>query len=89
MTSEVLIANPAVANLIATGKTNQIYSSMETGGNLGMQTLEEDLARLWSSNQISETTAMTMARSPQIVPDRAAPVASIERAPFTCGRSMR
>jgi twitching motility protein PilT len=72
VTSEVLIANPAVANLIATAKTNQIYSSMETGGNQGMQTLEEDLARLMVSNQISETTAMTMARSPQIVRDRAA-----------------
>ena len=65
VTSEVLIANPAVANLIATGKSNQIYSSMETGGLTGMQTLEEDLARLWASNQISESTAMAMARNPQ------------------------
>jgi twitching motility protein PilT len=72
VTSEVLIANPAVANLIATGKSNQIYSSMETGGLTGMQTLEEDLARLWASNQISESTAMAMARSPQVVRDRAA-----------------
>ncbi|HEY5312458.1 MAG TPA: type IV pilus twitching motility protein PilT, partial [Pirellulales bacterium] len=72
VTSEVLIANPAVANLIATGKSNQIYSSMETGGNQGMQTLEEDLARLLAAQQISETTAMTMARNPQIVRDRLA-----------------
>ncbi|HEX3657831.1 MAG TPA: PilT/PilU family type 4a pilus ATPase [Pirellulales bacterium] len=72
VTSEVLIANPAVANLIATGKSNQIYSSMETGGNQGMQTLEEDLARLLAAHQISETTAMTMARNPQIVRDRMA-----------------
>ena len=72
VTSEIMIANPAVANLIATAKGNQIYSSMETGGHLGMQTLEEDLARLWAANQISETTAMTMARNPQIVRERAA-----------------
>jgi twitching motility protein PilT len=72
VTSEILIANPAVANLIATAKSNQIYSSMETGGHLGMQTLEEDLARLWASNQISEATAMAMARNPQVVRERAA-----------------
>ncbi len=70
------MANPAVANLIATAKSNQIYSSMETGGHLGMQTLEEDLARLWASNQITEPTAMAMARNPQIVRDRAASLRS-------------
>lgn len=72
VTSEVLIANPAVANLIASAKGNQIYSAMESGGHLGMQTLEEDLARLWAGNLISETTATTLARNPAIVRDRAA-----------------
>jgi twitching motility protein PilT len=76
VTSEVLIANPAVANLIATGKSNQIYSSMETGSHTGMQTLEEDLARLLVANQISEPTAMAMARNPQVVRDRVASLRS-------------
>jgi twitching motility protein PilT len=70
--SEVLMNNPAVANLIATGKSNQIYSMMETGTAQGMQTLEYDLARLWMSNLISENTAQTMARNPQVLRDRAA-----------------
>lgn len=70
--SEVLAVTPAVANLIATAKGNQIYSSMETGTAQGMQTLEHDLARLWVSGQISETTAATMARNPNIMRDRAA-----------------
>jgi twitching motility protein PilT len=69
--SEILMINPAVANLIASGKSNQIYSSMETGTAQGMQTLEQDLARLWVSGQISESTAAAMARNPNIMRDRA------------------
>ncbi len=56
--AEVLVNTPAVANMIAMGKSSQIYSSMETGKNFGMQTLEQDLARLWVSGRISEQTAV-------------------------------
>ncbi len=70
VTSEILLANPAVANLIATEKTAQIYSAMEAGSALGMQTLEHDLARLMMAGDISETTAAAMARSPNILRDR-------------------
>ncbi len=70
VTSEILLANPAVANLIATEKTGQIYSAMEAGTALGMQTLEHDLARLMMAGDISETTATAMARSPNILRDR-------------------
>ena len=72
VTSEVLIVTPAVANLIATGKSNQITSAMESGGASGMQTLEQDLARLWVTGRISETTAVAMARNPGVLRDRAA-----------------
>ena len=75
VTSEVLMVTPAVANLIATAKSNQIYSAMEAGGAVGMQTLEHDLARLWVGGQISETTAVAMARSPNVLRDRAARIA--------------
>jgi twitching motility protein PilT len=40
---EVLISNPAVANLIREGKTYQLTSVMQTGKNLGMQTMNEHL----------------------------------------------
>ena len=70
--SEILMVSPAIANLIATAKSNQIYSSMETGGAQGMQTIEQDLARLWVAGYISETTAAAMARNPAILRDRAA-----------------
>jgi twitching motility protein PilT len=69
--SEILINTPAVANLIATGKSSQIYSSMETGASQGMQTLEQDLARLWFAGRITETTAFAMARNPGVLRDRA------------------
>ena len=46
MAMEILINTPAVANLIREGKTAQIYSSIQTGGRLGMVTLESSLADL-------------------------------------------
>ena len=69
--SEILINTPAVANLIATCKSAQIYSAMETGTSLGMQTFEQDLARLWVGGSISEATALAMARNPNILRERA------------------
>ncbi len=40
---EVLISNPAVANLIREGKTFQLTSVMQTGKKIGMQTMNEHL----------------------------------------------
>jgi twitching motility protein PilT len=70
--SEILMVTPGVANLIATGKSAQIYAAMEAGAAAGMQTLEQDLARLWMSGRIGETAALAMARNPTIVRERAA-----------------
>ena len=46
MAQEILINTPATANLIREGKTAQLYSQIQTGGELGMQTLEKALASL-------------------------------------------
>lgn len=70
--SEILMLTSAVANLIAFGKSAQIYSAMETGSQHGMQTLEQDLARLWVGGDISEKSALAIARNPNILRDRAA-----------------
>ena len=72
--SEILMVTPAIANLIATAKSAQIYSAMETGTAAGMQTLEQDLARLWSIGRISETAAMAIAKNVNILKDRYAMV---------------
>jgi len=69
--SEVLQVTPAVANLIAAGHTSQIYSLMESGQAVGMQTLEQDLARLWVGGRISEQAAVACARNVRTLHDRA------------------
>ena len=69
--AEVLMITPAVANLIAMGKTNQIHSAMETGRNLGMQTLEQDIARLWVAGRITEQTAVASCKNVAVMRERA------------------
>ncbi len=51
---EVLVATPAVGNLIREGKTFQIPSLLQTGGRHGMVTMEASLKRLHLSGTISE-----------------------------------
>jgi twitching motility protein PilT len=70
--AEVLVNTPAVANLIAMGKSSQIYSSMETGRSFGMQTLEQDIARLWVSGRITEATAIASCKNVNVMRERAA-----------------
>ena len=44
--AEVLVPTPGVRNLIREGKTHQIYSLIQTGGQHGMQTMDASLAGL-------------------------------------------
>jgi twitching motility protein PilT len=55
---EVLIANPAIRNLIREGKTNQIYNSIQTGGKQGMQTMEQSLFELVQAKLVTPEEAM-------------------------------
>jgi twitching motility protein PilT len=54
---EVLICTPAVRNLIREGKVHQIYSIMQAGGRFGMQTMDQSLANLVKSGQITQQLA--------------------------------
>ena len=67
VTSEVLMVNPAVANLIATAKSNQIYLGH---GDRAARRACRPSSRTWpasgSRGQISEATAMAMARNPGV-----------------------
>jgi twitching motility protein PilT len=56
--SEVLVATPAVRNLIREGKTHQIYSAMQAGGKYGMQTMDMSLATLVKAGKVSLETAL-------------------------------
>jgi twitching motility protein PilT len=55
---EVLIATPAVRNMIREGKVHQIYSSMQGGGQYGMQTMDQSLADLVRSSTVSLEVAL-------------------------------
>lgn len=43
---EVMVVTPAISNLIREGKTHQLYSVMQAGGQFGMQTMDAALAEL-------------------------------------------
>jgi len=62
---EVLLATPAIRNLIREGKTHQIYSSLQTGGNLGMQTMDAALATLVRSGKITQKLAEARSSTPE------------------------
>lgn len=64
MAQEIMIVTPAIANLIREGKTSQIYSAIQTGGKLGMQTLEKVLADLYKAGTISFEAAMSKTSRP-------------------------
>jgi len=51
--TEVLVATPAIRNLIREGKTHQIGSAMQAGGQHGMHTLDQHLAELVRTRQIT------------------------------------
>jgi twitching motility protein PilT len=56
---EILIATPAIRNLIRDDKVHQIYSSMQSGQEkLGMQTMNQALARLVERRLITRDVAM-------------------------------
>jgi len=62
---EVLLATPAIRNLIREGKTHQIYSSIQTGANMGMQTMDAALATLVRQGKISMQLAESRSSTPE------------------------
>jgi twitching motility protein PilT len=54
---EVMIATPAIRNLIREGKTHQMLSVLQTGVQQSMQTLDQSLRQLVVSGLVAETTA--------------------------------
>ena len=65
---EVLVPTPAVRNLIREGKTHQIYSALQTGGQFGMQTMDSALAQLVREQKITRELAEARSSSPERLP---------------------
>ncbi|MDI6735592.1 MAG: type IV pilus twitching motility protein PilT [bacterium] len=50
---ETLVGTPAIRNLIREGKTHQMTTLLHTGGQFGMQTLEQSLKTLYQKGDVS------------------------------------
>jgi twitching motility protein PilT len=65
---EIMIGTPAIRNLIRENKVAQMYSSIQTGAQLGMQTLDQNLLELVRRNQVSVVEARSKATNKDIFP---------------------
>ena len=64
MAQEIMIVTPAIANLMREGKAGQVYSAIQTGMKLGMQTMEQALASLVVSGSVSFEEAVSKSGKP-------------------------
>ncbi|NLD01243.1 MAG: type IV pilus twitching motility protein PilT [Gammaproteobacteria bacterium] len=62
---EIMLGTLAIRNLIREDKVAQMYSAIQTGGALGMQTLDSCLKGLVSQGLITQETAREKAKTPE------------------------
>lgn len=62
---EVLVATPAVRNLIREGKTHQIISVIQTGAKVGMQAMDMSLRDLYRRGVVPYEEALSRAMDPE------------------------
>jgi len=65
---EIMIGTSAIRNLIREAKVAQMYSAIQTGSNVGMQTLDQNLTELVRRNIISSAEARAKAKNPENFP---------------------
>jgi twitching motility protein PilT len=63
--TEVMVATPAIRNLIREGKVHQIYSAMQAGGRFGMQTMDMSLAAQVKANKVTQQMAFERCHDPE------------------------
>ena len=61
---EIMIGTPAIRNLIRENKIAQMYSAIQTGQNIGMQTLDQSLKELVARGVVSKEEARRKAANP-------------------------
>lgn len=59
--AEILVATPAVRNIIREGKSHQLEAVIQTGGEYGMQSMDRDLVGLVKAGTISMEEARNVA----------------------------
>ncbi len=65
---EIMIATPAIRNLIREAKVAQMYSTNQTSQGVGMQTLDQNLTELVKRNVITNAEARTKAMNKESFP---------------------
>ncbi len=58
LAAEVMVATPAIRNLIREGKTHQIYSALQAGAKHGMSTMDSNLAALVRTGRVTYDAAL-------------------------------
>ncbi|MDD5687137.1 MAG: type IV pilus twitching motility protein PilT [Elusimicrobia bacterium] len=64
---EIMIATPAISNLIREGKTHQLYQTIEVGAKAGMISLDKVLGGLVRDGLIKMEDALAKAHNPEMV----------------------
>jgi twitching motility protein PilT len=65
MSLEIMVATPAIRNLIREEKIHQIYSAMQAGQKFGMQTMNQSLSELVQKRRISREEALNRSTLPE------------------------
>jgi len=65
MAMEIMVATPAIRNLIREEKIHQIYSAMQAGQKFGMQTMNQSLVGLVQRGKVSKEEALNRTTDPQ------------------------
>ncbi|MDR1936659.1 MAG: type IV pilus twitching motility protein PilT [Candidatus Accumulibacter sp.] len=65
---EIMIGTPAIRNLIRENKVAQMYSTLQTSAQLGMQTLDQCLLELVRRNVIAVAEARSRATNKEVFP---------------------
>jgi twitching motility protein PilT len=65
MAMEIMVATPAIRNLIREEKIHQIYSAIQSGSKYGMQTMNQSLADLIRRRQITRDDGMNRSVLPE------------------------
>lgn len=63
---EIMLATDAISNLIREARTAQMWSTMQTGSQYGMQTIDQALMQLFNDNVISLDDALRRCREPEV-----------------------
>ncbi|MDH3513561.1 MAG: PilT/PilU family type 4a pilus ATPase, partial [Gammaproteobacteria bacterium] len=76
---EIMIGTPAIRNLIRENKIAQMYSAIQTGQNLGMSTLDQNLTDLVRTRQVHVDDARTVAVNKDLFSASAAAVSAVKK----------